>query len=246
MEEIILGTIIVLAAGIIQGLTSFGFALITIPLFIRFIPLQEAVPLVLMLCLETNLIIIANCIKHVRIKRIWILIVSSLIFVPVGAYFLMYFNPDYIKVALGVIIVVFSVILFFGKSFPIKNEKIGYSVAGSLSGFLNGSLSLGGPPVILFLSNQGMDKQGFRANFTFYFIVINLLTIASFLKTGILNKLVMERLLFLTPALIVSVLAGIKLSKKVNEKLFKKITLILLIVTGLWTLINAVRDILVA
>ena len=242
--EIIWGTIIVLIAGFIQGLTGFGFALIAVPFLVNFIPLKETVPMVLFLCQCTNIIIILNCIKEIRIKKIWLLILSSIILAPAGSYSLIYFNPNYIKLFLGIIIIIFSVLLILNKSFPIKNEKIGYALTGSVSGFLNGSLSLSGPPVVIFLSNQGMNKDGFRANISFYFIVLNSITIALYLTNGLLNKAVMGKILFLIPAMILSVLAGIKLSKKLNEKLFRKITLILLIFSGTWTLINAIKDIL--
>lgn len=43
---IILSIIVILFAGFTQGLTSFGFALISMPLLSKLVPLQEAVPLV--------------------------------------------------------------------------------------------------------------------------------------------------------------------------------------------------------
>jgi uncharacterized membrane protein YfcA len=241
--EIIIGIAIVSIAGFVQGLTSFGFALISVPFFIIIIPLKETVPIVVFLSLCTNIFIICNCIKEIKIKKIWLLILPSVIFAPIGVYSLKFINSDYLKIFFGIIIIIFSVLLIFKKSFPIKNEKIGYTLTGSLSGFLNGSLSLSGPPVVLFLSNQGIKKNSFRANITFYSIILNSITIGTYLANGLLDKIIFEKILYLIPAMLLGVFTGIKISKKLNEALFKKITLILLILTGIWTLINAVKNI---
>jgi len=39
---------------------------------------------------------------------------------------------------------------------------------------LSGNTAMGGPPVVLFLSNREAEKQVFRANLTFHFPVVGL------------------------------------------------------------------------
>ena len=41
----------------------------------------------------------------------------------------------------------------------INNIKLSYGIAGFISGVLNGSLSMSGPPIVLFFSNEGFDKN---------------------------------------------------------------------------------------
>ena len=243
--EIIIGTLIVLIAGFLQGLTGFGFALISVPFLVKIITLKEAVPIVVVLSLCTNVAIIINCIKEIKIKKIWLLIITSIIFAPLGTYSLIYFNSNYLKLFFGIIIIVFSILLILDKSFAIKNERIGYGLTGSLSGYLNGSLSLSGPPVVLFLSNQGMSKNAFRANITFYSIILNSITIVTYLKNGLLNETFLEKIIYFLPAMLLGVLIGIKLSKKIDEKLFKKVVLILLLISGLWTIISTIENMIV-
>ncbi|MCL2833207.1 MAG: sulfite exporter TauE/SafE family protein [Treponema sp.] len=240
--EIISGLIIVFAAGFIQGLTSFGFALISVPLLLRLFPLNETVPIIVVLCFLTNILVLYNCIKEVKIKKIWLLIISSLLFAPLGVYSLQTINSEYLKIFCGIIIIIFSLFLILKKSFPIKMEKLGYVIAGSASGFLNGSLSLSGPPVVLFLSNQGINKEGFRANITFSALVLNLITIITYLINGLLTRAVFGKILYLIPAMVLGVFIGIKLCKKLDELLFKRITLVLLIISGTWTIASAIMN----
>jgi len=230
--------IIVLVAGFLQGLTSFGLSIVAIPLLIRIIPLQEVVPIIVVLALLTNALILTSAREEIKFKKFVPLVLMGILFLPVGAYSLKYLNPSYLKLCFGILITVFSLLLILKKTFPIKREKIGYIVTGSLSGFLNGSLSLSGPPVVLFLSNQGIDKGTFRANITLYFLILNVIAIMVFLATGLMNRAVGERIVYLAPALAVGVLAGIKVSKRLGDETFRKVVLILLLISGVWTTLS--------
>ena len=236
--DIIFGMVIVLIAGFIQGLTSFGLSIVAIPLLIRIFPLQEVVPTIVVLALLTNILILTSARKEIQFKKFVPLVFMGILFLPLGAYSLRYLNPDYLKLCFGILITVFSLLLILKKTFPIKHEKIGFIITGSLSGFLNGSLSLSGPPVVLFLSNQGIDKGTFRANITLYFLILNVIAIIVFLATGLLNRVVGERILYLAPALVAGVLAGIKISKGLGDESFRKVVLILLLISGVWTTIS--------
>jgi uncharacterized membrane protein YfcA len=241
--SIFFGVLVILIAGFFQGLTSFGFALISMPFLIKIIPIKEAVPIVVILSLLTNFIVMANCYKQIKIRKIWILILASIIWAPLGTYSLVYLNSTILKIFTAVFIIVFALILIAGKSFTIRNERVGYMITGSLSGFLNGSISMSGPPVALFLSNQGADKNEFRANITIYAIILNVITIIMYFYNGLITNDIIRNIIWLIPAMIIGVIVGILFSKKLNDKLFKKIALVLIIVSGLWTLVNAIISI---
>ena len=236
--EIILGMIIILFAAFIQGLTSFGLSMIAVPFLIKIFPLKEIVPIIVFLALLTNIPIIISSRKVIRFRNFGVLIIMGILFIPAGVYSLKYFSSDYLKLFFGILITGFSLLLIFKKTFPVKHEKIGYALAGSLSGFLNGSLSLSGPPVVLFLSNQGINKNTFRANIAAYFLLLNIITIILFLANGLLNEVVFGKIIYLALPLYIGVFAGIKAFKKMKEEVFRKIVLIILFASGLWTTIS--------
>ena len=62
---VLLAILIILFAGFTQGLTSFGFALIAMPFLSHLVPLNQAVPLVVMLSLGTNVLVILHCWKDI-------------------------------------------------------------------------------------------------------------------------------------------------------------------------------------
>jgi len=240
--EIVFGMIIILFSGFVQGLTGFGMSMAAIPFLIRIMPLREIVPIIVVLALFTNVYFLTRFRKEIRFKNLWLLVLAGVLFLPVGTYSLKYLNPDYLKLCFGILVTGFTLLLILKKTFPIKHEKAGYAVTGSLSGFLNGSLSLSGPPVVLFLSMQGVNKGTFRANTTLYFMILNIITIAVFLSTELLNRVVFEKILYLLPALAIGVLAGMQVFKKLKDEAFRKIVLILLLLSGVWTTISTLVD----
>jgi uncharacterized protein len=230
---------IIVFAGFTQGLTSFGFALIAMPFLSQIIPLNQAVPIVVFLSLCTNLLVIANCYRFIKIKRIWIMVVSSLIAAPFGAWLLVYVDADILKLVTGLIIIAFALALLFGKSFPIRDERLAFIPVGLLSGLLNGSISMSGPPVALFLSNQNTDKGTFRANITFYAIILNIITLFTFFLNHLITKEVAAYGVNLVPAMLVGVFLGIIATRKLDERVFKNVALMLIILSGIWTVFNA-------
>ncbi|CAG7652153.1 hypothetical protein PAESOLCIP111_06469 [Paenibacillus solanacearum] len=186
-QTIILGILVIILAAFVQGLTSFGFALISVPLLTKILPLQQVVPIVVILSLISNISVLFKAWKHVDLRKIWILLISSLVAAPMGTLLLMYTDPSIIKIIIGFLILLSSIAILQGKSFSIRNERVAFVPVGVLSGLLNGSVGLSGPPVALFLSNQGVDKQTFRANITAYAFILNIITICTYFYSGLLN-----------------------------------------------------------
>ncbi|WP_099519052.1 sulfite exporter TauE/SafE family protein [Paenibacillus sp. BIHB 4019] len=238
---LIIGIFIVLIAGFVQGLTSFGFALVTMPFLVKMIPLQEVVPIVVILSLCTNIIVLLNSWQHVAIRKIWILILSSLLAAPLGTLLLVYLSADLLKGFTGILIIAFAVLLLSGKSFPIRNDKMAFIPIGMTSGLLNGSISLSGPPVALFLSNQGYSKNEFRANITVYGVILNMITIGTFFYSGLMTPKVMMYTSLFVPSVLIGVFIGIIAIKRLDDQLFKKLTLWLIILSGVWTILGSLK-----
>lgn len=241
ITQIIIGLIVIFFAGMIQGITSFGFSLLAVPLLGLFLPLQIVVPMLIIYSLFLNSIILYNVRKHVDIKKIAILVIAGVIGTPFGTYLLKAQDENILKIAVGIIVTFSAVAFLRGFKVHVKNEKFSYIPVGLMSGLLNGSVSLSGPPVILFLTNQGVEKQTFRANLTSYFWVLNLITVPTYLISGLITKDVMNYTMYLFPALIIGVIVGIKMGNKVDESIFRRMTLGLIVFMGILSIISGIK-----
>ncbi len=241
IAQVIIGIIIIFAAGMIQGITSFGFSLLAVPLLSIFLPFKIVVPMLIIYSLFLNSIILYNVRKYINLKRIYILIIAGIVGTFFGTYALESLDDSILKIIVGSIVTLSAIAFIKGYRMPVKNEKLSYLPVGLLSGLLNGSASLSGPPIILFLKNQETEKQIFRASLTSYFWALNISTIPIQIARGLIDKTVITYTIYLLPGLVLGVLIGIKLGNKVDESLFKKLTLGLILFMGLLSIISGLR-----
>ena len=232
--------LIIALAGIVQGITGFGFALISVPVLSSFIPITTVVPAIVCFSTISNFLIVHKSIKYVVFKKIILMLIFGILGIPLGVYLLKYTNPILLTTLAGVLVIITGILMMRGYKQKFKSEKMAYSIAGLTSGVLNGSLSLSGPPIAFFLSNEGYSKDGFRANLTFYGIITNIIAILIYLQTGMLGANVLKLVFTGLISLFLGTYVGIILAKKISDNIFRNIVLVMLIVIGLLTVIKVI------
>ncbi len=147
-------------------------------------------------------------------------------------------DASVLKVLIGALIIPFATAFLIGFKRQIKSEKLALAPLGFFSGFLIGSTALSAPPVALFFANQDMEKQSFRANLMAHAVVLTSVAVPTFMLSGIITTEVIRYTIWFLPALILGAITGIKLSQKVDEKLFRNIILTIIIVAGLFSIVS--------
>lgn len=241
LEFYIFGSLIFLASAMLQGFTGFGFSILAIPLITLFISPKTAIPILVIYSVVLNILVFWSARKAFDLKKIWVLMISGVIGVPIGTRLLIALNDNILKLFIGILITVFGTLLLLGFRKSIKREKLSMIPIGIGSGILSGSVSIGGPPIILFMSNQGTNKEIFRANLSVYFLTLNIFTVPVYFLSGLITKEVTEYSLKFFPALVIGVIIGNLFSKKMKEKHFKTITLSLLIVMGILSVVSGLK-----
>jgi uncharacterized membrane protein YfcA len=219
-------------AGLTQGTTGFGFALVAVPPMTILVDPQIIVPALLMQTLMTGTLILIHARKHLRINRMWLLPLSGVTGIPAGTLILVVLDPGPLRVLIGIVVVVAALAMMAGFRRPIRNERVASVPVGFVSGTLSASTGLSGPPVIFFYTNQSVDIQEFRANIVAHFIIMNIATIPIYIISGLFtgeNLLLSAQLL---PATLVGVTSGIVINRWVQEALFRRIALGLILASG--------------
>ena len=233
LTTLIAGLAAIFLASTTQGLAGFGFAIVSVPIMIIFISPKMVVPIIVMQAILINLLILIEARKWLDLKRIWPLIVAGIAGIPVGTYLLVVLDVNVLRVFIGSVIAPFAIAYMVGFSKQVKNEKLAFAPIGFISGLLGASTSIGGPPVILFFVNQGVDKQTFRANLVAYYLVVSLVVILAFVLSGVITTTVIQYAIWFLPATLLGTITGIKLAHKIDEKLFRKIALIVVTIAAL-------------
>lgn len=230
--DILLGSLIIFAGGLVQGCAGFGLALVTAPLLVLLMPHTQVPPLLVLLGLVNNLLVLLEVRASVKLRLVLPLVVGGFLGLPGGAYLLKVIDPALFKVALGVIVILAASALFFGLRLALRSGWRSLLPVGLLSGVLGGSTSLSGPPAILFFANQGVDKQRFRANLIAYFTLLNIGSIATFWLFGLLGREVLTATASYMPALLVGSVCGMWVARRINDRVFKRVVLVLIALIG--------------
>ncbi len=233
LTVVLIGGIIIFLAGLTQGVTGFGFALVSAPVLVIFFSPKVVVPVVVTYGVLISLVILIECRRWLDLSRIWPLMISGLAGIPVGVYLLAVLEAGTLKVLIGSVITLFAVAILTGFQKPIENERLAFGPVGFISGVLGGSTSMGGPPAVLFFANQGVEKQTFRANLVAYFLVLSIGAIIAFIYNGLMTSKVVHYTIIFLPAMILGGLSGIRVANKVEEELFRRIVLFVVIIAGL-------------
>jgi uncharacterized membrane protein YfcA len=239
---LLLVTAIIFLASFILGITSFGFALVAVPLLNLIFPLQVLVPVLIIYGVFINGLVLLPIYKHLDLRGMQYLVGAGILGVPLGTYLLLILDESILKIGIGIIIIISAWALYTGYRVNIKNEKLGNAVAGFTSGLLNGSLTMSGPPVILFYSNQNLEKQVFRANLAFYFTLTNIITLPALYWGGLLTPQVFQYSAAILPTVLlgaVGVILGSKVGTNMEGSLFKRLSLILIFMMGVLSIISA-------
>ena len=87
--------------------------------------------------------------------------------------------------------------------------------------------------MVLFLTNQEVDKDALRAGITLFFFAQNIISVPIYWANGLMTPESMKVTWILFPALVVGTIGGIMLHKHVNETFFRRIVLGIVILAGL-------------
>lgn len=232
--------LIIVIASLTQATVGFGFSLLAVPLLTFIIPMKTIVPLVVVYSFLLNIIVALSAREYIRVNKIWLMILFSIIGIPIGVYGLKSIDSEILKIIVGVLICITSLSMVKGYKVKFRRVKTSYGITGFISGMLNGSLSMSGPPIVLFFSNENYTKNEFRANLALYGVITNIITIFIF----IYSKLLTEDMLGIIGINIIAIFfgsyLGIIISRKIYEYHFEKIVLVLLTIIGLVTVVNVV------
>jgi uncharacterized membrane protein YfcA len=229
---------VVFIAGITQSMTGFGFGLVAIPLLTMFISPKLAPPIVLVDGMVLNAYILKNAYPAVQPKRIGLLTLAGVLGVPIGTYVLSHFDVGSLRIYIGVMTCIAAAFFLSGFRKEVKNERLISAPVGFVSGIMSGSINMAGPPVILFFANQNLPRMIFRANIIAYFFTLQVVAIPLLIYHRILTMDAFTSAVVLFPSLIAGGFVGGKLSAKVDDRIVRNMTLLIVSFAGIVSILN--------
>jgi len=239
---LIFAAFIVLLAAFVRSVSGFGYALLATPLLTFVFEAKSVVVMNVILGSITCVLVLFPMRRHIDFRRVAFISLGSILGVPLGAYLLSRLDPSIIKLAIAVLAIPFAVLLLLGHSHQFKRDTLGCGVVGFMSGVLGASTSLSGPPVVLFLLNQGLVTERFVGTLAAYFLFIGMISIGAFSSLGMLTADLLTKVAILLPALLLGSYAGIRVLPRINATLFRRIVSSIVSVTALEIIVSVLME----
>lgn len=212
-------------AGVARGLAGFGIGLIMMPIGATLVPPLMLVPVLFVLDAPASIFLLRSAWKQIDRRDVAILACAALAGMPIGIVLLKAVDAGTLAIAANVVALAAALALLAGLRLSGR-PSLGRSIGtGALSGILQGSVALPGPPIILGWVAAQVAGPVLRANIIAYFALIDAMILVIFTVSGFFTW---DVLIFggsLLPIYLAGVLVGRSLFGVVAERAFQRIVL---------------------
>ena len=232
--------LVAIPAVILTGISKGGFGSVLggfgVPLMSLVIaPPQAAAILLPILCLM-DLVGFRVYYRKWDISNLRIMIPAALVGIAAGALSFGTFSESTIRTLIGTVAVLFTLNNWFGfaaRQGPAPRSRLKGFFWSGISGFTSFIAHAGGPPVMVYLIPQRLDKVTYVATVSLFFMIVNAVKLVPYAWLGQFSPVNLSTSLLLAPLVPVGVWFGLWLQDRVNHKWFYRIAQSGLFLTGL-------------
>jgi uncharacterized membrane protein YfcA len=235
---------VIFVATLIRSTVGFGEALVAVPLLAMRLHVTVAAPLAVLVSVTMAAIIVLQDWRHVQLRSATGLILAALPGIPLGILLLAKGDEHTVKLILGIIIIGFSIYSLAARTtLYLREDHLSWLLAcGFLSGVLGGAYGMNGPPLAVYGALRRWSAQHFRATLQGYFLVASLAGLVGYSSFGIWNAAVTRYFLLSLPAVLIAILIGRAINRRMkDDRFFRYVYLGLIAVGGILVVQAAVR-----
>lgn len=190
-------------------------------------------PLELLIGYPSNLVIAWKERKSISVRECLPLIVFLILGSIPGVFILKTANSVYIKIFLGVVIILLGIEMLLREraTKKRKSSKTLLAIIGIITGLLCGLFGIGAL-MAAYMSRTTSTNSQFKGNMCLVFVVENTIRVIVYTLSGLITLSVIKTALLMMPVMLLGLVIGMQLSKVVDEKMAKQGVLLLLIISG--------------
>ena len=226
---------VVFVAYTVFGMTGFGAAMIAVPVLVQFIPLQFAVPLVVLFDLACTALVGGRNWRRVSLAELKRLFPWMMLGIALGVTLLHDAGARWPLMLLGGFVLVLCIRGLRGATgnagAPLKScWALPYGVFGGAFSALFGT---GGPIYTIYLSRRLDALDQFRATISVVILLSGVVRAAAFAAAGLYAQPeILTAAALLLPVSLLGLYAGSRLRTRVSPDLLKRVIFVLLAIAG--------------
>ena len=229
--SVIVGTCL---AGFVQGLSGFAFGLVAMSVWSWTIAPQLAAPMVVFGSVVGQLMGIGAIRRGFQLRRAAPFIIGGVLGVPLGVALLHCVDPRLFRGGVGLFLIFYCSAMLLARHLPVvtRGGRIADGIIGWIGGVMGGIGGLTGPAPTLWCTLRGWSRDEKRAVFQSFNLVMQILTLATYIVSGTVTLGMIPIFAVMVPAAIVPTLTGVRLYRRISPAGFQRLILVLLLISG--------------
>lgn len=228
---------IAFSAGLIKGMVGFAMPMIMVSGLSMFLPPDYALAGLILATLSSN---IMQAFRQ-GVREAWNSVKKFRFFLLVGFGFLVaaaqivpHLSPQTFMLVLGIPVTFFAILQLIGMTWRIEKQTLRSEVSiGIIAGTIGGLSGVWGPPTVLYLTALNTPKaEQVRVQGVIYGLGSLALAGAHF-GSGVMRTETLPISIALIPPALLGMWLGLRIQDRIEQKTFRRITLLVLTIAGL-------------
>lgn len=233
--------------GFVNGISGFGTGLFALGWWLLVLPPKTSVLLVVALSLVSGLQGVVTIKQHLNWPRLIRFLAPAFLGLPLGFLFLESINVQFLKVLVGVLLLLFGVFFAFRPNLSslAGDNNFGDILTGFAGGVLGAVAGLSGALPTIWSSLQGWNKYEQRALLLTFNLIIQGTVFLCLLYKNPIHDQFLFALFVSIPFSILGSQLGIFTFKKLTDNQFRRLLVWLIFVSGIVLLIRETSDLII-
>jgi uncharacterized membrane protein YfcA len=223
---VLLLAIVVVGAGM-QRITGLGFALVASPFVVLLIGAVDGVILVNLCGVAVSLVLSVRSFPYIDWRKYLILVSCAIIGILPGALIVKNVPNSWLDILVGVLILVGLSSAVLVKARIAAHHRAPLAIAGVVSGAMNVTAGVGGPPLGIYGVLSGWEQKSFAATMQPTFFTIGSMSLIAKLSLSVTSPPPFSGLIW--TALVVACLAGMGIGELLVNRVTPRASRMLLI-----------------
>lgn len=198
----------VLLGALVRGYAGFGASMFWVASLSLIYPPASVVPTVLALEVLASLLLLPSVIKEVHWRSMGWMLLGTVLTMPAGVALLSVLPAREMRIVVAVAILLATLALASGLRLSGHPGRWTALAGGSVSGVVNGSTGMGGPPAVLLYFSGATAHQVGRATLIGYFLGTDAIGFAMMAAAGLVDGQVLWHSVIFAPLAFAGTAAG--------------------------------------
>lgn len=224
------------SGALVSGLVGFAFSAVAGAILLHLMPPTEAVPLMMLCSILVQLTSMIAVIDAVQWKRTLVLVAGGLLGLVPAVYLLQHVDTRLFRICFGVFVASYAAYMLLrsaSKRRPSTGGALGEGLVGFGGGLVGGLTAMPGALPTMWCDLHGLPKIEQRGVVQPYILIMQLIALALLLPRLGRSPDMLFDFLVCAPGLAAGTAVGVVLFGRVDDIMFRRVVLAMLLVSGL-------------